>query len=430
MKLNKAIFLLLVCVNSYSASFDCSKASTEIDKTICENDWIGSLDEELSLFYTKLRESLSKEESSILLSEQREWIRERNKSCETAYNKKSCLSDRYRKRVNTLKIRYEEPLLPSKDNLKEMCDEISELDASGRRKYGDSISTYDIDKDIMAYDINNDGIKEIAERCYGGTMRTPCIRFKNMDGSKIQRKTINYEWKTYWTYGLKVFSKEGKWFRLHSYDDNLVKPVYVSYMTPENNEYVVCEFENKEVEQFLPSKSVIEANEVCSAIMEGDSSKIINITLFEKPIISRSDVSDLGRYATGLERQGYLDYNNDGSPNYIGELEYTSGAGRGCEYNYFDELSEDRKLFIESEDRSLLLKMQKVNLKGRHPNCGNWREGKYMNHFFSFNEKIYFEHKTRTERAIFKLENDKIHEICSVEKSYKTSVKSVGVPNK
>lgn len=431
MKLNIVIFLtLLVSINSYGASFDCSKASTKVEKTICENEWLGSLDEELSFFYKKLRVSLSKAESSKLLSEQREWVRERNKTCEIAYNKKSCLNNRYRKRVTKLKIQYEEPLLPNKISLKEICGEIAELDALGRSKYGDSIDIYDADNDITSYDINNDGIKEVAESCRGGTMHVPCVEFKKPDGSKLLIKTINYEWKTYWTYGLNVFKKDGKWFRLHSYDDNLVKPAYVSFMTPENNEYVLCEFENKEIEEFLPNKTVIESEDVCSAIMTRDSNKVKNITLSEKPVISRSDVRDLGRYETSLERQGYLDYNNDGTPNYIGELEYASGAGRGCDYNYFDELSEDKKSFIDSEDRSLLLKMQKVNLNDRHPNCGSSWKGKYMNHFFSFDEKIYFEHRTRTDRAVFKLENDEIHEICSVDKSFETSIESIGIPNK
>ena len=431
MKLNRVILLIFFLpFHSYSASFDCSKASTEVEKTICDNEWLGRLDEELSFFYNKLRESSSQEESSNLLREQREWIQERNKICETAYNKKSCLSDRYRKRVNTLKISYEEPLLPSKDNLKNICGEISALDSRGRREYGDIIETHDAVRGVMLYDINNDGVKEIAESCVGGTIHVPCVEFKLPNGEPLRTKTINYEWKDYWTYGLKTFNKNGKWFRLHSYDDNLVKPAYLSYITPENNEYVVCEFENNEVERFLPNKEIPEADEVCHEVKIGNSNKIKNIELTEKPLITRSDVRDLGRYETGLARQGYLDYNNDGVPNYIGELEYASGAGRGCDYNYFDELSEDRKSFIESEDRSLLLTMQKVNLKNRHPNCGSSWNGKYMNHFFSFDGKIYFEHKTRTDRAVFKLENRKIHEICSVNKRYETSIKSIGVPNK
>lgn len=428
MKAEKAIFLLLVCMNSYSASFDCSKATTEVDKTICKNEWLGNLDEELAFFYTSLRESLSKEKSSALLSEQRKWVRERNKSCETAYNKKSCLSDRYTKRVNSLKIQYEEPLLPNKGELNEICGEIAELDPAGRRKYGDR--NHEKGEGEKSYDINNDGVSETAESCHGGSMHVPCVEFKNPDGSKIDIETINYEWKTYWTYGLEEFNKEGKWFRLHSYDDRLEQPEYVSYITPRNNEYVVCEFENKEVEDFSPNRSITEADEICSAIMNGDSTKITSITLPESPMISRSDMRDLGRYETGLERQGYLDYNNDGSPDYIGELEYSSSAGGGCDYNYFDELSEDRKSFIDSENRSLLLNMQTVDLEGRHPNCGSSWNGKYMNHFFSFDKEIYFDHRTRDSRGVFKIKNNKIHEICSVKKSHDTIVKSVGIPSK
>jgi len=431
--MQKQIFLVLflaIPFCAYGASFDCTKATTKVEKTICENKWLGRLDVDLSYYYKKVMVGLSQSESNNFLSEQRNWIKERNKRCEGSRNTKSCLGSFYRKRVTNLKIRYEEPLLPISQELKNICGEISELTSFQRKKYGDPIKILNSENNTRSYDINNDGINEIAQNCHGGTAHIPCIRFKLPDGTILRTDTINYEWKSYWTYGLKIFNNNGKWYSLHSYDDHFVKPAYVSYLTPENNEYVVCEFDNKEIENFHPNTDLEESSDLCLEVMNTNSTQIRNILLTDEPIISRSDVRDLGRYETGLERQGFLDYNNDGTPNYIGELEYASGAGRGCDYNYFDELAEDRKSFVDNEQRDLLLKMQKVNLDGRHPNCGSSSKGKYMNHFFEFRNKIYFEYKTHSDRAIYKLENNQIYEVCSVKKTYTTSVKSVGIPNK
>lgn len=262
-------------------------------------------------------------------------------------------------------------------------------------------------------------------------MHVPCVEYKTPDGNKLTIDTINYEWKTYWTYGHRPFYKNGKWFSFHSYDDHYLKPAYVSYLTPDNNEFVVCEFENLETEIALPNLNIEGAEQVCEEITLEDSPRIKAIKLHDRPTITLRGVHDLGRRETGLERQGYLDYDNDGIQNYIGELEYASGAGRGCDYNYFDELSEDKKSFLESTSRNLLLKMQKVDLKARHPNCGssNPNSRGYMNRFFEFDGKNYYEFKTRTDRAIFKLENNKIDTICSFRNGYVTTVKSIGVPN-
>lgn len=430
MKLRKTVFLtFFISLSANSTSFDCTNALTETDKTICANEWLGVLDDELSYFYNKLRKSLPENKSSQLLSQQRKWVHERNETCEIAYNKKSCLNDKYRKRVNTLKIMYDEPFLPGTKILNNICGEIAKLDASGRQEFGDKVDFHAADKNLTTYDINNDGIKEVAENCQGGTMHVPCVEFKRADGTPLPIETINYEWKSYWTYGLKSFKKNETWFRLHSYDDNFIKPAYISYITPKNNEYVVCEFESKAVEEFSPNNKIQDSNELCHEVMDGNSSKIKVIKLTDKPLINRSDIRDLGRYETGLERQGYVDYDNDGSPNYIGELEYSSGAGRGCDYNYFDELSKDRTSFIESDDRTRLLEMQNVDLQGRHPSCGGSSGGGYINRFFSFNEIIYFEQKTRTNRAIYKLEDNLIHQVCIGKTSYKTKIKSTGIPN-
>ena len=72
------IFALFITVSSHaSPNFDCKKASTEIERSICGNDFLSRLDTILNIIYKK-NLALSKNPSKIK-AEQREWINKRNK---------------------------------------------------------------------------------------------------------------------------------------------------------------------------------------------------------------------------------------------------------------------------------------------------------------------------------------------------------------
>jgi len=419
MKLRRAVFLLLLAsVNSYGASFDCSRASTGVERTICESDRLGSLDEELASLYTRLREFLLEDASSELLAGQREWIRERNRSCEASADRESCLVEKYRERIHALKSRYDESFLPGRASLAGMCGEIAALDAPGRRQYGDSPEADAADGQAGRYDINNDGVLEIAEQCYGGTMAVPCVAFRQPDGNPLNSRTVDYEWKDYWTYGLRIFRKDGRWFSLHSYDDDLLRPAYVSYMTPGNKEYVVCEFENTESWVYHANEKVSGAAEICSRFRNGGVDGTESVALTETPVMSRLDLRELGMSETGLKAQGHVDYDNDGIKEYVGEFQYASGAGRGCDLNFFDELTPDGKSLASGPSRDLLRKMQ-----GRH--CGGMN-----NRLFSYRGEIYYELNTPDERGIALIRNNRIEKVCTAEKKVVSGVKAVGIPGR
>ena len=42
------LFLTTVSINTYSASFDCAKASTVVEKSICSNATLSTLDDQLT----------------------------------------------------------------------------------------------------------------------------------------------------------------------------------------------------------------------------------------------------------------------------------------------------------------------------------------------------------------------------------------------
>jgi uncharacterized protein len=71
--------LLISALPAWSASFDCGKASTEVEKMICQTPLLSQADEALSSLYRKLlRENSSKSERLELKYSQRAWLVERD----------------------------------------------------------------------------------------------------------------------------------------------------------------------------------------------------------------------------------------------------------------------------------------------------------------------------------------------------------------
>lgn len=90
---------------SYSPSFDCDKAHTNVENMICSDKELSFLDKEMAELY---RTGLAKQSSSRdFRHEQRTWLREFRNRC----NDKACLITAYKKRISVL-VRY----LPTDSN--------------------------------------------------------------------------------------------------------------------------------------------------------------------------------------------------------------------------------------------------------------------------------------------------------------------------
>ena len=109
------VLFLLVTTLLNAASFDCKKASTKIDKTICNDPNLSNLDSLLGDTYKELKVMIVKKElskkdvkslKSLFINTQRKWLKNRNKSCKR-YDEielKSCLDDHYSQRIQKLKV--------------------------------------------------------------------------------------------------------------------------------------------------------------------------------------------------------------------------------------------------------------------------------------------------------------------------------------
>lgn len=87
----------------FNASFDCTKATTEIEKSICGSKALSNADAELGMIYKNLILNLPAAEKKRLRSEQIEWIRVRNSSCQNPKKNEDCVLALYTGRIDALK---------------------------------------------------------------------------------------------------------------------------------------------------------------------------------------------------------------------------------------------------------------------------------------------------------------------------------------
>jgi hypothetical protein len=300
-------------------------------------------------------------------------------------------------------------------------------------------------------DMNNDGVPEIAKSCWGGTMNGPCVTYFNQSGKEIAIEQMGFEWKDYWTYGAATFRHQGHTFFLNTKDDNLRKPSYVSYITPANREYVVCEFVNT-IETTLNTRKGATPS-VCSAILKNSPmAQEINIkelgyppyadldkaerptpgaafvieNLYPPELLAELRLIDeiiVGRSETHVTAAGRIDIDNDGHPELVAELEFSSGGGRGCDFNYFEIIHVNAAKPAIARKRKQFLKMQGIENAGYGGrSCGNIK-----NRLFTFKGKTYYE-KNITNNALEKrqvaiLDSGGARTICTFGRAIHTRVK-------
>ena len=104
-----AVALLTHAIPAWSASFDCSKASTYVEETICDDVILSKLDERMAKAYFKAREIMNPD---AVKNDQISWIKLRNKCLSNI-----CINVLYNQRLSELaKFDYEytEPLISYK----------------------------------------------------------------------------------------------------------------------------------------------------------------------------------------------------------------------------------------------------------------------------------------------------------------------------
>ena len=116
MKINRTVSIIslisialfgLLSTQATAASFDCKKAATWVEKTVCANPELSKLDEELAKAYHEALTNLSPEGQRETKQYQKQWLKRMSK-------KISSLSDAENK--NSLKYAYEERITQLQHN--------------------------------------------------------------------------------------------------------------------------------------------------------------------------------------------------------------------------------------------------------------------------------------------------------------------------
>lgn len=375
--------------SSFAASFDCQKASRSIEKMICSNDELSSLDEKLSVVYA--RSIAASADKGAEVSAQRQWLRNYRDRCDNS----ACAIDAYKKRLAVVE-RYSGGYaeIPDSGLIKTLCEKLMLQ----------SVREEIVSKRDGVDDINNDGHKENAQSCWGGTMNTPCTDYSDSKGNKVSINQANYERKD-WVLGERTFRYAGRTFSLLFRDYEMQKPISLTYVTPSNEEYALCKF-NTVVSSALADGE--RAAPVCKALLSS-SSQIQQVTFIDAP--------DFGFDANkqrdlNVNGSGAVDIDNDGSLEQIIEVQYDNGGGRGCSFNYFDILNESGKNLLLGTKRSILLTMQHVPeadfyIRG----CGN-----IHNRLFRYLSETYFERNVSQEegeRTVSILKRGNVTRVCN-----------------
>lgn len=92
--------LMFVTFLAHSASFDCDKAKTIVEKNICSSKAISKLDDQLNILFNIALMADSDEKT--IRSQQREWLSKKRNSCNDDQQLYSCLINAYRNRIHEL----------------------------------------------------------------------------------------------------------------------------------------------------------------------------------------------------------------------------------------------------------------------------------------------------------------------------------------
>jgi uncharacterized protein len=87
-----------------SPSFDCAKASHEVEKLICNDAELAKLDRSLSDLYGTVLKHTPAGQQKMLKTEQRGWVKGRN-DCWKSGDMRGCVAAEYKTRIDELKDR-------------------------------------------------------------------------------------------------------------------------------------------------------------------------------------------------------------------------------------------------------------------------------------------------------------------------------------
>ncbi len=233
---------------------------------------------------------------------------------------------------------------PTPNEIKKVCDFIA-ASHSGSVKGKTAHERYIRSGKV---DVNNDQLKETMEYAPTGTMGGEYFQFINSEGQKIDIKRIGFEWKDYWTHGERVLPYGSKTYLVHFKEESLAYPSHVTYVDAANYERVICTFNNEVTESVDPKYL---EDQLCASLL---TSKRPQYILFEQDF----NINDPNYIKSPPDPSQKIDFDNDGRKDRLLIVEYSSGAGRGCGYTYYELIDEETHAISKEPKRDLLRELQ------------------------------------------------------------------------
>ncbi|MDH2915515.1 MAG: lysozyme inhibitor LprI family protein [Gallionella sp.] len=307
-----------------SASFDCAKASTKIEKLICDDAELSKLDKELNTAY-KIGLQAEKQAASIRQN-QKQWVMERN-ACSSIL----CIKDKYKTRITQLSslnpTGIQSPLEGATDA--EACQSVADFWNRGDFKtllrsapspltierseicriFGLEDSGSIRDAQIWKLDLNVDGIPDYFGTIVDGTgMIVTGYALSGVNGSTVVD--------TFGTYGsdFYIISTNSKNFILSS---NINKPDGLLRLSKGGNMEYVCRFIQRD--KPLLELTAGKGNSVCSAVSTG--------------AIDHIDFNSTNKSAfrgIAIAALAKIDLDNDGKTENVAIVNYDRVFGSSC----------------------------------------------------------------------------------------------------
>lgn len=141
----KYLFLCVIClsINANSASFDCAKASTDNEKSICSNTELSDMDSQMSNLYGQALVA-APNKAQYLRGEQRFWLKSLNIVLEGGADRTAYLKSAYLDRIRSLqKILSDKPFVAAAEpyvsipaNTANLCEHPIDYRAIGKLDFG------------------------------------------------------------------------------------------------------------------------------------------------------------------------------------------------------------------------------------------------------------------------------------------------------
>ena len=100
--LASAFLLLSPGLGVTAPSFDCHRATHEIEKLVCLDAKLSALDQQMAELFSQAMQQAKPADKPELLAEQRGWIKNRNSCAERSEPRKNCVAEHYSQRNSRL----------------------------------------------------------------------------------------------------------------------------------------------------------------------------------------------------------------------------------------------------------------------------------------------------------------------------------------